>query len=162
MYIYSPGDKNCGTYGLSSKGLALGRTSVFVSRRLCFASSTKHYYSLQSAWANYMVLLDMETRLVTASQLQTFQPLLTCPTLLVSEAVMTAYGLSQGGALQEETGRATCCYVSCPVCISQCFPLPCATGHLSFAFWEAWWRKFPDLNTEGMKLKGENQKFGEQ
>lgn len=66
----------------------------------------KHYYSPQPTWANYKVLLNMETRLVKASQLQTFQPLLTCPTLLVSEAVMTAYGLSQGGALQEETGRA--------------------------------------------------------
>lgn len=136
--------------------------------RLCFASSMKHYYSPQPTWANYKVLLNMETRLVKASQLQTFQPLLTCPTLLVSEAVMTAYGLSQGGALQEETGRAlpsraaTCCYVSCPVCISQCFSLPCAPGHLSLAFWEAWWRKVPDLNTEGKKLKRENQKSGEQ
>lgn len=81
----------------------------------------KHYYSPPPAQTNYMVLFNMERRLVTASQLQTFQPLLTCPTFLVAEAVMTAYGLPQGGALQEETGRAlpsraaTCCYVSCTV-----------------------------------------------
>lgn len=106
MYIYGPGDKNCGTYGLSNKGWALGRTSVFVSWRLCFASSKKHDYSPPPARTNYTVLLNMERRLVTASQLQAFQPLLTCPTLLVSEGVMTAYGLSQGGALQGETGRA--------------------------------------------------------
>lgn len=37
-----PGDESFGSSWASSKGLALGRRTVFVSRRLCFAGSVRH------------------------------------------------------------------------------------------------------------------------
>lgn len=77
-----------------------------------------------------------------------------------SDADVTAYGLSQGGAGLKETwmalpARAASCHSASGTGLN-----PSALCSCSLLSWGTSWRKTPDLNREAMKFKGKRPKNG--